>query len=184
MASCCKCTICNSVNGSDDSNKVRACLEFYASELIDDINNYAWIEGEVLGEENQHAQHVLVEVGEEGNIERIFRILSLVNAEAIEILYPFTKEDVVQERVGDELWMPESFFIHMEVPSSFSRTTIHLLSRLIHEWMVYRALAMWLSITNPNASGKWEEKADAIKGKIEEAKNRRGKAFTRPLSPW
>lgn len=183
MASCCKCTICN--NSDDSSNaKVSVCLEFSAVELIDDINNYAWVEGEVLGEDNQHAQHVLVEVGEEGNIERIYRILSLVNAEAIEALYPYTKQDVVEEHVGDELWEPSSFFICMKVSSTFSRTTIHLLSRLIHEWMVYRALAMWLSITNPEAAGKWDEKAEEIKEKIDEAKNRRGKAFTRPMNPW
>lgn len=183
--SSCVCTICNSSSGnSSDSNKISVTLDFYALELLDDINNYAWVEGEVLGEENQHAHHTLVDIAQDGNIERVARILSLVHSAAIEILYPFTKEDVVEECVGDELWMPEHFKIRMSVPSTFSRTTIHYLSRLIHEFMVYEVLAHWLSITNPSAASKWQEKADALKEAIENAKHRRGKAFTRPLAPW
>jgi len=179
----CACTICNSGSGSTSNLDVR--LTFHFEELIDDINNYAWVEGEVLGDENQHSHHVLVEIAEEGNLERVLRIISLVHAQVVELLYPFTKLDAVAgENVCDYLWAPDCYVIHMSVPSTFSRTTLHYLSRLIHELIVYRVLAHWLSIANPDAAKKWEEKADAVEEKIEEAKNRRGKAFTRPLSPW
>ena len=71
----------------------------------------------------------------------------------------------------------------LHVPASMSRSTIVLLSRLIHEFMVYRALGDWLGITDAEASAKWMEKAEYTRHEIETAKNQRG-VFTRRLHPW
>lgn len=172
----------NNGAGSEQRRTVR--LKFLRSQLLYDIKNYAYIEGHVMGEEKQHAQHMLVEIGEDGNVDRVTRILAVVHAAAIELLYPYTKQAPVEEEIDDCLWAPDEYVIELHVPETMSRTTMHLLSRLIHEFMVYSVLADWLSITHPDAAANWAAKAAATQEEIEKAKNLRTKAFTRQTHPW
>ena len=174
---------CFSSGGSSgESRSVR--LVFYRSQLLYDIKNYAYVEADVMGEDKQHAQHVLADIGEEGNVDRVSRILSVVHASVIEMLYPYTKSLPVEEVIDDCLDAPESYVVELDVPDTMSRTTLHHLSRLIHEYMVCCVLGDWLSITNPGASANWLSKAAATRKEIEDVKNLRRKAFTRASSPF
>lgn len=182
MSDYCSCSTPNNSCGKEPKICVR--LKFLRNELLYDIKNYAFIEGDVMGEENQHAQHVLVDIGEEGNIDRVSRILAVVHTAAIEMLYPYTKFKPVFEEISDKLYAPEEYIIEMLVPKTMSRTTLHHLSRLIHEFMVYRVLADWLSITNPDAAANWAAKASAAEDEIERAKTMHKGVFTRKTHPW
>lgn len=159
-------------------------LVFLRDELLYDIKNYAYIEGHVMGEEKQHAQHTLVEIGEAGNVDRVTRLLGLCHASVVEMLYPYTKIAVDDSYSSDVLDERDEYVIEMVVPASMSRTTIDLLRHLIHEYMVCRVVADWLSITNAAAAEHWALKAAAAADEIEKAKNLRTKAFTRKTSPW
>lgn len=170
-------------NASCREEKRRVRLKFLRSELLYDIRNYAYVESDVMGGERVHAQHVTSEIGEEGNVDRVSRILSVVHAGVTEMLYPYTKSVPVDEEIDDRLSAPDEYVIELEVPVSMSRATLYLLSRLIHEYMVYRVLADWLSITNAEASVNWLGKADQTALEISRAKNQRG-VFTRPTCPW
>lgn len=182
MSDYCNCgTTCPT---SSEENKRKVCLKFLRSELLYDIKNYAYIEGDVLGEDKQHAQHVLVEIGEAGNVDRVTRILAVIHAAVIELLYPWTKTEALEEEIDDRLFAPEEYVVELHVPEDVSRTTMHLLSRLIHEYMVYRVLADWLSIMNPQAAANWAAKAEAIASEIEEAKTTHKGVFTRNSHPW
>lgn len=181
-------TGCNNItaNGTaanaEDKPVVR--LKFLRDQLLYDIKNYAYVEGDVMGEEKQHAQHVLVEIGEEGNVDRVSRILAVVHTAVIEMLFPYTKAEPIEEEIDNCLHAPEEYVVELNVPNTMSRTTLHHLSKLIHEFMVYCVLADWLSITNPQAAANWTAKAEAIKEEIEDVKNLRRKAFTRATHPW
>lgn len=166
---------------SSDIEKVGVKLNFSRKELLYDIQNYAYIEGHVMGEENQHAQHTLVDIAEEGNVDRVTRILNLTHAAAVEMLYPYTKQEPIEEEVNDMFEEPENYVIDMEVPKTFSRTTINLLSRLIHEYMVYKVLHDWLSIINPKAANNWLEKSEEAEKRIDTIKHSRTSAFTRKI---
>ena len=79
---------CYNSDSRDTKDYIKVTLEFHRSELLYDIKNYAYIEGHVWGEENQHAQHTLVEIGEEGNVDRVNRMLGEAHAAVIEMLFP------------------------------------------------------------------------------------------------
>ncbi len=174
----------NISTSSSDDDKRTVRLKFQRAQLLYDIENYAYIEGHVMGEEKQHAQHMLVEVGEDGNVDRVSRILAVVHAAVIELLYPYTKQEPIEEEIDNCLFAPDEYVVELHVPDTMSRTTMHLLSRLIHEYMVYRVLADWLSITNPEAATNWAEKAEATEKEIEETKNTHKGVFTRKTHPW
>jgi hypothetical protein len=174
---------CDENGGRTDGENRVVRLKFVRSQLLYDIKNYAYVEADVMGEEKQHAQHVLGDIGEEGNVDRVTRILAVVHSAARELLYPYTKEEPIEEEIDDCLFAPDEYIIEMRVPPKMSRTTVHLLSRLIHEFMVYCVMADWLSITNPDAAANWRAKAEATEDEIEKTKNQRG-TFTRKTHPW
>ncbi len=168
-----------------DAGSKKARLVFNREQLLYDIKNCAYIEGHVWGEENQHAQHTLVEICEEGNVDRVGRTLSLVHAKAIEMLYPYTKEAVGDdEEICNRLNFPDDYTIELSVPATMSRTTLELLNRLIHEFMVARAIYDWLSITHPDAAGNWLGKANEAAEEIKGIKHTRTKRLRRPSHPF
>lgn len=164
-------------------------LTFHREQLLYDIKNCAYIEGHVWGEDNveiRHAQHTLIEIGEEGNVDRVNRILGVVHAAAVEMLYPYTKQELATDEVMeicDKMWAPEDYKIVMKVPVTMSKTTPHLLSKLIHEFMVSRVIYDWLSITHPEAAMNWLDKAKDAEREINSVKNSRTGVLRRPSHP-
>lgn len=162
-------------------------LRFLWKALLYDIRNGAYVESDVMkdaGErqDNTHARHVTADIGEEGNVDRVRRILSVVHQEVRNLLYPYTKEEVVEEVISDAPETPDSYDVELTVPVTMSRTTMQLLSKLVHEYMVARVLTDWLSSTNPDAASVWESKAEAKKTEISNAKNLRREPITRKIS--
>mgnify|MGYP007069848134 CR=1 FL=1 len=175
---------CKGTATSADSERRTVTLKFLRSQLLYDIKNYAYVEGDVMGEEQQHAHHVLVEIGEDGNVDRVNRILAVVHSAVIELLYPWTKQVPIEEEIDDCLYAPDEYLIELHVPQDISRTTMQLLSKLVHEFMVYSVLADWLSITNPKAAENWAAKAKATEVEITKAKTIHRGVFTRKTHPW
>lgn len=179
---------CYNSDAPDNTATKKVTLVFHRAQLLYDIKNYAYIEGHVWGgdrEEIRHARHTLIEIGEEGNVDRVNRILEVVHAAAVEMLYPYTKQEPVEDEViCDCMWTPEEYIIEMNVPVTMSRTTSHLLSRLIHEFMVARVIYDWLSITHPETARNWLDKAMEAEEEIESIKNSRTGALRRPSHPF
>lgn len=159
-------------------------LTFLRKELLYDAQNYAYIEADVMGEEKQHAQHMLADICEEGNVDRVSRILSVVHAAVVEMLYPFTKEAPADAEIDDKLEAPEQYEIVLSVPDGMSQTTVNLLSKQIHEYMVYRVMADWLTITNPAAAQAWMGRAEDTATEIEKSKNLRRRPQERKMSTF
>ena len=175
---------CYNNDGRNTRETKNVTLVFHRAQLLYDIKNYAYIEGHVWGEENQHAQHTLVEIGEDGNVDRVNRILGVVHAAAIEMLYPYTKlEPVEDEVICDKMWIPTDYKINMAIPATMSRTTLHLLNRLIHEFMVSRVIYDWLSITHPESARNWLDKALEAQEEINRIKHTRAGVLRRPSHP-
>lgn len=179
---------CHNDNEAAGNARKEVMLVFHREQLLYDIRNCAYIEGHVWGdgkEEIRHAQHTLIEIGEEGNIDRVNRILGLVHRSAIEMLYPYTKQEVREEDViCDRIREPEDYIIKMNVPDGMSGTTLYLLNDLIHEFMVARVIHDWLSITHPEAARNWLDKAEEAEREINIAKNRRRGMLRRRSHPF
>lgn len=139
----------------------RVCvLTFKRTQLLYDIENYAYIEGSVLETESNHNRHMVQDVGQEGNVDRVTRVLDVTIAKCKEKLYPYTKHEVHKTVLKDKLHETPMFTIILRIRSETSQTTLNLLERLIHEYLVCTAVADWMSITNPEKEATWKEKAE------------------------
>lgn len=165
-------------------------LRMKRDQLLYDIKNYAYIQSDMMEEQQKvvsgidinHAKHLTAEIGEDGNIDRVNRMLMLWYMDAVVALYPYTKTEPVAEDVDDMLTEPDEYVVEMYIPETVSRTTIMYLSKLVHEYIVYRVVADWLSITDPQSSATWLEKAEDAKTEIERAKNMHTRPQTRKMS--
>ena len=128
----------------EQNGTVEAVLSFKRDQLLYDIANYAYIEGHVMETENTHQQHTVQDVGEEGNVDRVTRVLDLNVAKCREMLYPFIKHEIHRHELDDTLKETPAYGMVLKVPQGFSQTTLNLLGRLIHEYLVCKSVADWM----------------------------------------
>ena len=118
-------------------------LTFKRSELLYDVENCSFVEGDIMETENEHARHQVFDIGQSGNVNRVTRVLNLTHAECVEMLYPYTKQEISdeQEALDDILVAPEEYHIVLTLPEDFSLSTVKLLKHLIHEYLICKVLA-------------------------------------------
>lgn len=160
-------------------------LVFKRDALLYDIENYAFVEGDVMQAQTEHERHQVFDIGQDGNVDRVTRILDLAHAECVEFLYPYTKLpcEELEER-DDSFAETQEYHIRLLVPQDFSQSTVNLLTRLIHEYMVCRVLADWMSITNPASKAKWEDKIASINEQIRARMHARCGRVRRTQTPF
>lgn len=167
------------------SKKVHVRMAFARNELLYDIENYAYIEGHAQGDgKKPHAKHSFMDVGQEGNADRVTRLLGTLHAAVVEMLLPYTATAAREEDTGNRLEEQREYVVEMDVPEDFPRQTVQLLSRLVHEYMVYHVLHDWAGMTFPELAGKWLEKAERAERGILRAKNHRTGTSRRKCSPF
>lgn len=172
-------------SNSEEQTK-QVTLTFKREELLYDVKNYSFVEGDIMKDDTEHARHHVFDIGEDGNVNRVTRVLNLVHSECVEMLYPYTKEEIPdeQEALDDVLEEPEEYTILLTLPTDFSLSTLKLVKHLIHEYLVCRVLADWMSITNPDSQKKWEEKFESLRNKIQTSLVSRKGRLRRKLKPF
>lgn len=163
-------------------------LTFLREQLLYDIKNLAYVEGDVLPDEAQHSKHQVQDIGEEGNVDRVTRMLDLALAHCVEALYPFSKVDVESGVVLDDtLTETPTYTVTLLVPDDFSDTTAKYLEQLIHNLLVYYVLADWMSIANvanPQSAANWAAKAQDLEDEIKSKLNARTGRVRKFQSPF
>ena len=163
----------------------QATLRFERQELLDDIKNYAYIEGDTMKRDEPHDKHQVFDICEEGNIDRVTRVLDLTFAQCVELCFPYAKREVKEKTSrDDELEYEDEYVMKLSLPDSFSETTVDLLEKLIHEYMVYRVMEDWMGFTKPESMELWMMKADKLEVEIKRALKSRCKAFVRKIHPF
>lgn len=160
-------------------------LTFLRTELLYDIKNIAYVEGDLIPSSGEHNRHQTFDVGEDGNVDIVTRTLNLAYTEVVDELYPFTKKDVECGTTKDDvLQEPFDYVIEMYVPEEFAQGTVDYLENLIHDFLVTKVLIDWLGMTNPERKAHWQERLEDISDKIEAVKHRRTGRIRRTLTPW
>lgn len=166
----------------------KVTITFLRDELLYDIKNMAFVEGDIIHTNDEHDRHQIMDICEDGNIDRVSRILDFAISKCRELLFPFTKTKVEDASVlDDKLEVPDKYEINMLVPDDFSRSSALYLEKLIHEYLVCTVLSDWLSITNlinPTSSINWNVKLKSIEEEIDSILNARIHRVRRTQTPF
>lgn len=163
-----------------------ATLTFRRKELLYDAANYSFVEADIIPEGDECRRHQVADISQDGNVDRVTRVLGMAHAECVEMLYPYTKEQIPdgQETLDNVLQEPDVYEIRLTLPGTFSLSTLKMLEALIHEYLVCRVLADWMSITNPESEAAWEKKFTTLRDKIRTALVSRTGKVRRKLKPF
>lgn len=155
-------------------------------QLLYDASNYSFVEADIMDAKDEHARHQVADIAESGNVDLATRILNLAYWQCVEMLFPYTKRDMecMPGAPDDNLSMPEAYVIEMNVPQDFSATTVMLLEHLIHDYMVCRVLAEWMSITKRDGAANWVERSERMAEEIRSSIMSRTGKIRRRLSPF
>lgn len=179
------CGCCEASITAVNREKKEVALLFKRDELLHDVANNSWVLSEVSASENVNAKQELADIIQDGNIDRVVRVLGLAHQECVDILYPYTHDNIVGgEQMNDVFSDPNNYSIAMRVPTTFSRTSLEYLEHLIHEYLVCRVIEDWVSIVMPDRKVIWTEKLQDIKDKIISCLSRRSGRIRRSQSPF
>lgn len=171
---------------SKDKKQKMVVLCFRRDQLLYDCANNAYVEGDVMAATTEHDRHQVMDICEDGNVDRVTRVLDLAFAQCVELCYPYSKVPISDDttELDDTLEEREVYELKLLLPEGFSYTTLELLRRLVHELLVYKVLADWMSITKPDAAAKWQEKISDTEDNIRSALNARIGRIRRTQTPF
>lgn len=139
---------------------------FLRSALDYDISNYCSVEADLLGDNDEHARHQVYDVCEDGNRDRVSRVLQLAHRECIQMLYPYCDTPVKPQYYDNLIDESDEYVIRITFPKDFNDSSVKLLKEMLHEYMVCRVVADWLSIVKPSSQANWEDKLSQLRTKI------------------
>ncbi|MCM1491387.1 MAG: hypothetical protein NC095_11285 [Muribaculum sp.] len=158
-------------------------ITILSREVIDDIRSAAWLESETHPGSNLHQRHEMADVCEKDNVERVWRILGLCDAEIRLVLRKILSEsDDTYQR--NDLLTPDEWFYDFKC--RLPPHTASLLKEKIHEYMVSRVMADRLEIFIPEAVLPWKQRASEAMSALSTAAQTTSllTPARRPLSPF
>ena len=161
-------------------------IKHLRSQLLYDIANIGYVEGDVTEDELLHAKHTIQDICQSGNVDRVTRIMDLVHGRCADILNPISADEDEQENedIDDTLEETDAYTITLKVESRFKQSTAKLICDIIHELIVSTVLWEWLGISNPKASEKWGYKQEVLWEQLRSIVYRNQGRVRRPLSPF
>ena len=137
--------------------------------LIYDISNMAYVVADF--DPANHSLHRVRDICQDGNIDRVARVLGLCYSKVISLLFPVLQPPRCDEN-RDCLAEPHDFeFIFRKEGSLRFLLTKEIklnIRETIREYMVTSVLADWLGITLPEAADVWKFKAETAFSSLQE----------------
>lgn len=135
-------------------------MKISGKELLFDIANMAYTIADT-GELNRHTLHRVRDICEEGNIQRVERVLHLAYSNVIGVLHPVMRapKGMTDEDCGRTPGDFEFRFIdNCRLRSNLTAEARLRIKEMIREYMVCMVLHDWLTITLPEAADVWKDK--------------------------
>lgn len=157
--------------------------------LLYDISNMAYLVADT-GDTSHHSLHQVRDICQEGNIDRVSRILGLAYAHILSVLSPLIDTVRIDEN-KDFSKEPQNYVINFRKDGDYrfllsSETKLHI-KETAHEYMVCMVMADWLGVTYPEAADVWKFRFEkALKDLEDIAASLKGsscRAFGRRIQP-
>lgn len=181
----CSCCIEGVRCGRGYNSERTITIKHIRSQLLYDIGNIGYVEGDVTEEELLHARHTIQDICQSGNIDRVTRIMDLVHGKCADILSPISAgEECEGGEIGDEIEDVTEYSITLKAGPGLGQSTAKLICDIIHELIVSSVLFEWLGIANPKSAEKWGAKQEALLGQLRSIAYRSQMGARRPMNPF
>ena len=166
----------------------RAVLRFLTEELLYDVKSLAYVESDVTESENVHLKHELADIGEDGNVDRVMRMMRLAVARCADLLSPYSKHDVEDEEERDNVHEePDAFEIAVSLPDDLSKERLTLLEHAVHEYIVCSVMCDWAGVVCHSDAAlvqTWSDRVKDAESEIDGSLHSRTRRVRRTLTPF
>lgn len=162
----------------------KVMIELEKKELVYDIKNTAFAFADSCAKQKDIDAKQLknvFDVSEEGNRDKLARILDSAVEDCREMLFRFTKVEMYcggfdsnewEECIGSPTNEEEAYYLALRMPNGFSSTSVHTMTVYIHDYIVNQALYEWLMVVYTEGADRFWALAEEKKEKIKNASNR------------
>ncbi len=130
-------------------------MEILSNEVLDDLRSAAWLESELHSELDCHRRHEMADICEAGNIERVWRVLGIAEAEIRLALHRILHESGTVEP-DNSLGRPDSW--HFDFHTELAPSLLSFLREKIHEYLVARVMADRVGVIIPMSAAIWDDR--------------------------
>jgi len=173
----------------------KAMVELQKEELVFDIKNTAYIFADsYIGSDISEKQlKNAFDIGEEGNRDKLARILDSAVEDCREMLFRFTKMEMMgggfesdewEECIGSPTNDEDAYYLAMVIPDGFARTSLHAIAVYLHDYIVNECMYEWMMLILPEAADRFWAIAEEKKKKLKEASNRTTRKTRIVLHPF
>ncbi len=145
----------------------KVMMELLKSELVYDIKNtaYSFADSQRKDNVDEHTLHQVFDVGEDGNRDKLARILDSAVEDCREVLFRFCKmymrgsgfdSNEWEECIGSPTNEEEAYYIAMMMPNGFSKTSVHTLTVYVHDYIVNQSLYEWMMLVYPDGAERFK----------------------------
>lgn len=163
---------------------MKVTLVFDRAQLLYDIGNCAFIEGEAVAQVDAHQRHTVQDAVEGGNRDRVLRVVELAIAKCRDMLYPYAKSEISGDYLENDPDNADAYVIELDVPAGVASSSLELLEKSVHEYATARAVADWMSITNPQKAELWLMKTSEAEREVKLSMNTRMRRVRRGVAPF
>ena len=161
----------------------KVMIELQKKELVFDIKNTAAAYADSISSsvEDLHLIHNIYDVGEDGNRDKLARIIDSAVEDCKEMLFRYTKMEMLgrgfdsnerEECIGSPTNDEDAYYLAMRMPQGFSKTSVHTMTVYLHDYIVNQSLYEWLMIVYHDGADRFLALAEDKKQKIKDASNR------------
>ena len=166
------------------NNGYKVMIELEKKELIYDIKNTAFsFADSYASQKNTDSKQLknVFDISEEGNRDKLARILDSAVEDCREMLFRFTKVEMLcggfdsnewAECIGSPTNEEEAYYLALRMQNGFSKTSVHTMTVYIHDYIVNQCLYEWLMVVFPDGADRFWALAEDKKQKIQAASNR------------
>ena len=130
-------------------------IELRKDELLYDIKNTAYVFADSRKDDDKepHGLHNIYDVCEDGNIDKVARLMDSAVEDCKELLFSMTRakatsggfvSDEWEEVTGSPCNDEDCYYLALRVPWSFSATSARSMMVYAHEYIVNRVLYKWM----------------------------------------
>lgn len=172
-------------NALNTKTNLKITLSWRADNLLHDIATITYAEGDITPDDAPEVKHHILDLTQEGNIDRCRSLITTAIARAGYALIPLTNDPA--ERCGHSLdntvGQPDSYVIVLHVPATFPAAKSFAIERDVHEFIISSVLADWYATLLPAKAPYWQAKADRLLDDIT-LKSSLSLRARRPLTPF
>lgn len=159
-------------------------ITLYRQELIMDIENQAYVYGDMLSDEQQHTKHIVQDICQGASLDRTIRLTAIAFHECVAMLGAFVKEEAISTAGSDAYADKTTYTISLSLPDTITEAALVALPPLLHEYIVWRVLSDWMAQVLPAQYPVCLQKADEAKAGILSAMRKRSKPITLKQHPF